>query len=82
MTKDRAAAIAEILDELEQLEIPLNPYFDDAEPAAVIDSVLSGKIDSLRAYCRSLGWNELSAEMERITPLRGNAVQALERRTV
>jgi len=78
MAKSRTEALMNVLDELATFEVPLNPYYDDAEPQGVIDNILSGKIDSLRDFCQLLGWSELVATMEGMTPLRGNAVEALE----
>lgn len=74
----RTKALTKVLDELTEFEIPLNPYYDDAEPQGVIDNILSGKINSLRAFCQLLGWAELVAHMKDMTPLRGDAVEALD----
>ncbi|MGE4337891.1 MAG: hypothetical protein AB7E55_18210 [Pigmentiphaga sp.] len=74
----RKKALTKVLDELAEFEIPLNPYYDDAEPQGVIDDILSGKINSLRAFCQLLGWAELVAHMKDMTPLRGDAVEALD----
>jgi uncharacterized protein (TIGR02391 family) len=78
MPHTRAAAITKVLDELEAFEIPLNPYYDDLEPRGVIDDVLTGKINSLRAFCQLLGWSELVAPLQNMTPLQGNAVESLD----
>ncbi|WP_373377338.1 TIGR02391 family protein [Cupriavidus nantongensis] len=75
---NRSGALNTILDDLAGFEIPLNPYYDDPEPQGVIDDILSGKINSLRAFLQLLGWFELVSHLEGLTPLRGNAVQALE----
>lgn len=74
---DRTAALNRILDDLVEFKVPLNPYYDDAEPQGVIDNILSGKINSLRAYLQLLGWSELVTHLDGMTPLRGNAVEAL-----
>lgn len=50
MTSKRAEALLRLLDELDEFEIPLNPYYDDLEPQGVIDNPLSGKINALRAF--------------------------------
>lgn len=75
---DRTTALNKILDDLEEFSVPLNPYYDDAEPQGVIDNILSGKINCLRAYLQLLGWSELVTQLEGMTPLRGNAVEALD----
>ena len=67
-----------VLDELSEMEFSLNDYYDDAEPQGVIDNVLSGKISTLRAYVAALGWSELVGQLRDLTPLQGNAVEALE----
>jgi uncharacterized protein (TIGR02391 family) len=77
MTQNRIDALNSILDYLDRFEINLNHYYDDAEPQGVIDSVLSGEINSLRAFCQLLGWSELVTHMQNMTPLRGNAVESL-----
>lgn len=78
MSQTRVKALTKVLDELAEFEIPLNPYYDDAEPQGVIDNILSGKINSLRAFCQILGWSELVVHMKDMTPLRGDAVEALD----
>ena len=78
MPHTRTEALAALLDDIGAFEIPLNPYYDDLEPQGVIDSILTGKIDSLRAFCQLLGWSELVSRMQGMTPLRGNAVECLE----
>ena len=40
--------------------------------------MLTGKIDSLRVFCRALGWSELVASMQDMTPLQGDAVESLQ----
>lgn len=78
MPLNRTAALVSILDDLDGFEINLNAYYEDSEPQGVIDNILSGKIDSLRAFCQLLGWSSLGARMESMTPLQGNAVESLE----
>lgn len=78
MAKTRTEALGEILDDLACFEIDLNAYYDDSEPQGVCDNILSGKIISLRAFCQTLGWSELVAHMQDMTPLQCIAVQCLE----
>jgi uncharacterized protein (TIGR02391 family) len=78
MNHTRSEALVAILDELDSFTFKLNTYYDDAEPQGVIDSLLTGKINSLLAFCRVLGWSELAEQLKDLTPLRGNAVQSLE----
>ena len=78
MPQSRAEALNSVLDDLDKLKIDLNQYYDDLEPQGVIDNVLSGKINSLRAFCQMLGWSELVAHIRNMTPLQGNAVESLE----
>jgi uncharacterized protein (TIGR02391 family) len=78
MTQSRTEALTAVLDDLAGFEIDLNIYYDDAEPQGVIDTLLSGKIESLRAYCRVLGWSDLVTQLQEMTPLRTNAVESLE----
>lgn len=78
MPNPRADAINKILDDLDAFEIPLNPYYDDPEPQGVIDDILTGKVTSLRAFCQLLGWSELVAPLQGMTPFQGNAVHGLD----
>ncbi|HEY9752686.1 MAG TPA: TIGR02391 family protein [Coleofasciculaceae cyanobacterium] len=77
MPQSRAAALKALLDDLASTEIGLNDYYDDAEPQGIIDNVLTGKFDSLRAFCQLLGWPELVGHLKNMTPLRGNAIESL-----
>jgi uncharacterized protein (TIGR02391 family) len=77
MSEIRLKSPTKVLDELDEFDIPLNPYYDDAESQGVINNILSGKINSLRAFCQLLGWSVLVAHMKDMTPLRGDAVEAL-----
>ena len=74
----RIEALTAVLDYLAAFEFDLNEYYGDLEPQSVIDTVLTGKIDSLRAFCQTLGWSELVTSMQGMTPLRGSAVESLE----
>ena len=74
----RIVALNKILDDLDQFSIQLKSYYDDAEPQGVIDNILSGKINSLRAFLQLLGWSDLVAQLQDMTPLSGNAVESLE----
>lgn len=78
MPHTRAAALTKVLDDLEAYEIPLNPYYDDLDPQGVIDDILTGMINSLRAFLQVLGWTELLTPLQGMTPLQGNAVESLD----
>ena len=78
MNETTAKALSRVLDDLEAFEIELNAYYDDLEPQSIIDTVLNGKINSLRAFCQSLGWHDLSLPLKDMVPLRGTAVESLE----
>ncbi len=67
-----------VLDDLDNFKFKLNTYYDDAEPQGVIDSLLTGKINSLLAFCQLLGWSELTGQLKDLIPLRGTAVESLE----
>lgn len=77
MPHTRTEALVALLDDIAGFEINLNHYYDDAEPQGVYDSILTGKLESLRAFCQLLGWSELVSQMQDMTPLRGNAVECL-----
>jgi hypothetical protein len=78
MSKHRTEALTALVDELDGFEIA-SDYFEDLEPQSIFDSILTGKIDALRAFCHTLGWSELVAQMQDLTPLRGSALEALSR---
>lgn len=78
MTQTRYEALKAVLDDLATFKFGLNDYYDDLEPQGVIDSVLSGKIGALRAFCQTLGWSDLVTQMQDMASLRGNAVESLE----
>ena len=74
----RTEALTAVLDDLASVEFKPNEYSADLEPQDFIDNVLTGKIDSLRAFCRKLGWSELEKLLNDMTPLRGNAIKSLQ----
>ena len=79
MTTARIGAINKLISDLEAFEINLNQYYEDSEPQGVCDNILTGKLDTLSCYCKTLGWSELSSVLVELLPLQGNAVEALER---
>ncbi len=78
MSPSRTEAVADVLDDLAEFQINLNVYYDDLEPQSIIDTLLTGKIDSLLSFCQLLAWSELVARMKDMTPLRANVVESLE----
>jgi len=77
MPHTRTEALAALLDDIAAFDLSLY-YSDDPEPQGILDSILTGKLNSLRAFCQLLGWSELVSQMQGMTPLRGNAVECLE----
>jgi len=73
----RTGAVAAVLDDISSFEINLNHYYEDSEPQGVIDTLLTGKINSLLAFCQTLGWSDLVAHLRHMTPVRGDAVESL-----
>ncbi|AJX97208.1 hypothetical protein BG24_3081 [Burkholderia pseudomallei PB08298010] len=74
----QADAVLSVTEDLEGTNFSLNDYYDDHEPQSVIDNVLTGKINTLRVYCETIGWRGLARRLQELTPLRGNAVEAME----
>jgi hypothetical protein len=74
----QADAVLSVVQDLEDMKFSLNDYFDDLEPQSVIDSVLTGKINTLCVYCETVGWRGLAQILRELLPLRGNAVEAME----
>jgi uncharacterized protein (TIGR02391 family) len=78
MPSPRADAIRSIVDDLESFEIDNNAYYDDPEPRGFYDDHLNGKLRGLLAFCKTLGWTELAAHLQEMTPIQGDAITALE----
>jgi uncharacterized protein (TIGR02391 family) len=78
VAKNRTEALNEVIDEINAFEIDYEAYFEDAEFQSAQDRLLSGKIDSLCAFCQVLGWDELVTRLRGMLPPHGNAVASLE----
>ncbi|MBL0155930.1 MAG: TIGR02391 family protein [Bryobacterales bacterium] len=78
MNQPRTAALSALLDDLAGFEIKISDYWADAEPQGHYDTLLTGLINSLLAFCHTLGWSELAGHLRDMAPLRGNAVESLE----
>lgn len=78
MNKIRTEAINNVLADLDAFEIDHQAYFDDAEPQSWFDMALTGKVKSLLAFCRTLGWSELVASLEGLLPIQTDAPSALD----
>src|SRR5258708_6034312 len=78
MNRTRTEAVTALLDDLAAFEINRTDYWDDLEPQGMYDTTLTGLINSLLAFCQTLGWSELVGHLRDVTPLRGNAVESLE----
>lgn len=74
----RAEAVEKVLADLEALQIDHQAYFDDAEPQGWYDAALTGKVKSLLAFCRVLGWSELVSSLESLLPLHGESPGVLD----
>lgn len=74
----QASAVLSVAEALEGMNFSLDDYYDDLEPQSVIDSVLAGKINTLRVYCETIGWRSLAQQLKELMPIRGNAVEAME----
>lgn len=74
----QADAVLSVVQDLEDFKFTLNDYFDDLQPQSFIDSVLSGKLESLSVYCETIGWHGPTQILRKLLPLNGNAVPAME----
>ena len=79
MSTIRTEALDKIVSELERFEIDLNQYWNDLEPQAAYDVLLSGKIDALAHFCQTLGWSELCEQLNELLPLKCSAPESMER---
>ena len=75
-------ALGRPVEERHRLTLPLRKGRIPSPPRSMqqrfIDDVLTGKIDSLRAFCQTLGWSDLVTSMRDMTPLHRSAVESLE----
>jgi uncharacterized protein (TIGR02391 family) len=78
MPHTRTEALTALLDDIAAFDFPLNNYNDYEKLRHDIDNRLTGKLDSLRAYCQLLGWSELVSWIQDMTPINDNAVVCLE----
>jgi uncharacterized protein (TIGR02391 family) len=78
MNNTRTEAISKVLADLDAFQIDHQAYFDDAEPQGWYDAALTGKVKSLLAFCRALGWSELVSSLEAMLPIQGDAPGVLE----
>ena len=78
MNRIRIEALSAVLDELASFEIDWNQYYSDLEPQSFFDIALTAKINSLRLFCKALGWSSIVKSLDDLTPLGGNAFEALE----
>lgn len=78
MKQTRVEALTKILNDLEDFRIDGTEYWSDLEPQGYYDIALTGLIDSLLAYCQTLGWSELVAKLQGMTPLRADAIESLQ----
>lgn len=76
--KTRTDALNRILDDLEAFDINLTQYYSDLEPQGVLDGILAAKLNALLAFFKTLGWSELVSHVEKVIPVHGNALEALE----
>lgn len=74
----QAKALFAALDALDDFRIKPNDYLDDPEPRAFIDNVLTGMLKTLRAYCESIGWLQLTKQLNDLIPQRGDALEDID----
>ena len=74
----RTEALSSVLDDIAAFEINVPDYWGDSEPQGYYDTFLTGLVNSLLAFCQTLGWAELISHLQNMTPIRGNAVESLE----
>jgi uncharacterized protein (TIGR02391 family) len=76
--KTCAEAVENVPSDLEVFQINHQIYFDDAEPQGWFDAALTGRVKTLLAFCRTLGWPELVFALEDLLPIQCNAPSALD----
>src|SRR5258707_75344 len=69
MNRTRTEALSALLDDIAAFEIKVNDYWADSEPQGYYDTLLTGLINSLLAFCQTLGWSELVGHLRDMTPL-------------
>ena len=78
MNPTRTEALSAVLNDIATFEIKIQDYWSDSESQGCDDTFLTGLINTLLAYGKTLGWSELIAHLRDMTPLQGNAVVSLE----
>lgn len=73
-----ARAVLELTEDIEGVKYTLNDYFDELDLKSVIDSILNGKLNTLRVYCEKIGLQGLAKQLKELLPLQGDAVEAME----
>lgn len=74
----QAKSVLKVVGELEDFRINPNDYYDDPEPRAFFDDALNGLLKTVRTYCDANGWERLSAVVQGIYPVQGDALENLE----
>jgi hypothetical protein len=77
MHPTRTEALTAVLDDIAAFQINYDQYHEYLEAQWSIDSWLCGKINSLLAFCQTLGWSEIFTHLQGMTELRGNAPESL-----
>jgi hypothetical protein len=77
--KTCAEAVENVPSDLEVFQINHQIYFDDAEPQGWFDAALTGRVKTLLAFCRTLGWPELVFALEDLLPIQCNAPSRLRK---
>ena len=79
MSSIRSDAISKIISDLESFEITPNDYFEIPKLQNFIDTVLSGKLDTLACYSQTVGWSHIAGAIQELLPVEFTAFQAQER---
>lgn len=79
MSSIRSDAISKIITDLETFEIKANDYFEIRELQIFLDTVLSGKLDTLSCYAQTVGWSHIAGSIQELLPVKFTAFEALER---
>lgn len=73
-----ARAVLSVAEEIQSVEYSLNSYFDDIDARSAVDTILNGKLNTLRVYCERIGLKVLAKELRDQLPLQGDAVEVME----
>lgn len=67
-----------LIDELEDFQVNVNSYYSDGDYTSFVDSLLVGKLRSLKLYCQKMQLYHLITAIDELNSEPGTAIETLE----